>query len=122
VFDELVGNLHQRDPNHRLHARSRQASSSPSIPVVVPAEDDTRLLKCRVLLSGPAGARTCTAKGFARSECQWCPVMSGPDRRNRHAKLATDEDELVAAKGREALEAIGERSETECDPLSPFGM
>jgi hypothetical protein len=41
-FDELVGNPHRRDPNHRLHARSRQASSSPSIPVVVPAFRDTR--------------------------------------------------------------------------------
>jgi Predicted nucleotide-binding protein containing TIR-like domain len=37
-------------------------------------------------------------------------------------KLATDADELVAAKATEALEAIGERREDAPDPRSPFGL
>jgi hypothetical protein len=36
--------------------------------------------------------------------------------------LSQDGDELVAAKGREALEAIAGRPEEERDPLSPFGL
>ena len=37
-------------------------------------------------------------------------------------KLSTDNNELVSAKGREVLEAIGPRSSDKRDPLSPFGL
>lgn len=37
-------------------------------------------------------------------------------------QLAADEDEEVAAKGKEALAAIPERDENERDPRSPFGL
>jgi hypothetical protein len=47
-------------------------------------------------------------------------AWAGP--RDLAERLAADDDEEVAAKGKEALAAIPERSENERDPLSPFGL
>jgi len=42
--------------------------------------------------------------------------------RDLATRLSRDEDELVAGKGRELLQAVGNRSEDDRDPLSPFGL